>query len=56
MNKTYADLKSITKPYQVDFMSDNISLLAEDKELFVSIFEFKENRNVYQIINHIGAS
>ena len=42
MNKTYADLKSITKPCHVDFISDNIALLAEDKELFISIFEFKE--------------
>jgi len=46
MNKTYSDLKNLTKSYQLDFTSENITLLAEDKEIFISIFEFKENKSV----------
>jgi len=52
MNKTYGDLKNITKPYQLDFMADSLTTLAEDKELFLSIFDFKENKNMLMNLYH----
>lgn len=51
MNKTYGDLKFMTNNFEFELFSKNISLLAEDKELFTSIFEFKETKNVFLIIN-----
>jgi len=46
MNKTYSDISNLTSQYQLDFISDYNTLLAEDKELFTGIFENKDNKTV----------
>ncbi len=47
MNKTYGELKNICKSYNLEFINENITLLAEDKDIFLSIFDInKDNKSV----------